>query len=599
MAKYSDQFTKEVFLKENQLLANTLRLETRLSSARLILWEWINLTQFREYSEDHRRRLHPLELVVVRDSIRALRFMATKRKEKFAEFSVARALWDVACGRERAELTPAFWAEMIHLFRGAYGRSKIYRRLVKQKADLLEGRDAAVERSNELDRMWEEANLRMQSYPHGLEPDVVQKREENRRRILRALGASADKWGNWRWQLQNVIKEAKQADRLVSLSADETESMRMAGEVGLPFGVTPYYMSLMDDNSDRTLDHAVRAQVFPDREYVSRMSEHRGEREQAFDFMLERDTSPVELVTRRYPSIVIFKPYNTCPQICVYCQRNWEIDDVLDRHALAAPEEIERAIQWIREHSAVTEVLLTGGDPLVLGDSKLLGLLEQLAGIDHIQRIRIGSRTLVTIPMRITEALADMLASFRVPGRRDVAVITHVEHAYEVTPEMVEAVDRLRRRGIGVYNQLVFTFENSRRFEATALRKLTKLAGIDPYYTFNMKGKDETAKFRVPLARLLQEQKEEARLLTGLERTDEAVYNVPRLGKNYLRAAQHRDIISVLPDGSRVYEFHPWEKQMMLQQIFVIPDVPILPYLERLEARGEDPRDYESIWYYY
>jgi lysine 2,3-aminomutase len=329
------------------------------------------------------------------------------------------------------------------------------------------------------------------------------------------------------------------------------------------------------------------------------MAEHRGERDRAFDFMLERDTSPVDLVTRRYPSIVIFKPYNTCPQICVYCQRNWEIDDVLDRHALAPQEAIDRAIQWIRDHSAITEVLLTGGDPLVLGDAKLRRLLAQLARIDHVQRIRIGSRTPVTLPMRITDAFADMLASFRSPGRRDIAVMTHVEHAYEVTPEMVEAVDRLKRRGISVYNQLVFTFENSRRFEAAALRRVAKLAGIDPYYTFNMKGKEETAKLRVPLARLLQEQKEEARLLTGLERTDEAVYNVPRLGKNYLRAAQHRDIISILPDGSRLYEFHPWEKKMMLQQIFVIPDVPILPYLERLEERGEDPREYESIWYYY
>jgi lysine 2,3-aminomutase len=599
MAKYADQFNEEVFLKENQLLVNTLRLERTLNSARLILWEWINLTQFREYSEEHRRRLHPLELVVVRDSIRALRLMATKRKEKFAEFSVARALWDVACGRDRPELTPAFWAEMIHLFRGAYGRSKIYRRFEKQKADLLEGRDAAVERSRELDEMWEEADRRMKNYPNGLQPAVIRKRGENRERILRALGASEDKWGNWRWQLQNVIREVKKADRLVSLSAGEAESMRLAGEAGLPFGVTPYYMSLMDNDTDRTWDHAVRAQVFPDRDYVLRMAQHRGERDRAFDFMLERDTSPVDLVTRRYPSIVIFKPYNTCPQICVYCQRNWEIDDVLDRHALAAPEEIDRAIGWIQEHPAVTEVLLTGGDPLVLGDSKLRRLLTQLAHIDHIHRIRIGSRTPVTLPMRITDALADMLAGFRIPGRRDLAVVTHVEHAYEVTPELVEAVDRLRRRGISVYNQLVFTFENSRRFEAMALRKLTKLAGIDPYYTFNMKGKDETAKLRVPLARLLQEQKEEARLLTGLERTDEAVYNVPRLGKNYLRAAQHRDIISVMPDGSRVYEFHPWEKKMMLQEIFVIPDVPILPYLERLEARGEDPSDYESIWYYY
>jgi len=386
---------------------------------------------------------------------------------------------------------------------------------------------------------------------------------------------------------------------LLTLSDEEKACIGIADKARLPFGVTPYYLSLMDDSSDRSDDHAVRAQVFPDRHYVEQMAQHRGKRDQAFDFMLERDTSPIELITRRYASIVIFKPYNTCPQICVYCQRNWEIDDTLEHRALADAEKIKRAIEWISQHPAINEVLITGGDPLVLSDHRLDRLLKQIAAIEHIQRIRIGSRIPVTLPMRITDDLAELLAGYRMPGKREIALVTHVEHPYEVTPDMVEAIDKLKRKGINVYNQMVFTFENSRRFEAALLRKMVKLAGIDPYYTFNMKGKEETKRFRVPMARLLQEQKEEARLLSGLDRIDEAVYNVPRLGKNYLRASQHRDLISILPDGSRLYEFHPWEKQMMLQQIFVIPDVPILPYLEILEERGEDPRSYESIWYYY
>jgi lysine 2,3-aminomutase len=599
MTGYAEQFSEEVFFKENQLLWNTLRLETSLSSARRTLWEWVNLTEFRQYSEENRRLLHPLELVVVRDCIRALRLMANNRKEKFAGFSIAKALWDVACGRERPDLTPAFWAEIIHLFRGAYGRSKVYQRFKKQKADLLEGREAAIERSKELDELWDESQMFTNRYPHGLQPEIIEKREVNRHRILKNLNASADQWGDWQWQLRNVTREEQQLERLITLNDEEKACIGMALKAKLPFGVTPYYLSLMDDSFDRSADHAVRAQVFPDRHYVERMSVHRGERDEAFDFMLERDTSPVELITRRYASIVIFKPYNTCPQICVYCQRNWEIDDVLEHRALADVGKIKRAIEWIGEHPAIKEVLITGGDPLVLSDDGLDKLLQQIASIEHIQRIRIGSRTPVTLPMRITDDLAGLLAGFRVPGKREVALVTHVEHPYEVTPDLVEAIEKLKSRGISAYNQMVFTFENSRRFEASLLRKMVKLAGIDPYYTFNMKGKEETQRFRVPMARLLQEQKEEARLLSGLDRTDEAVYNVPRLGKNYLRASQHRDLISILPDGSRLYEFHPWEKQMMLQQIFVIPDVPILPYLERLEERGEDPRSYESIWYYY
>ena len=597
MSKCSEQFNAERFLEENSALAFLLRRQNNLREARRVVWIWLDQTQFKAYSEEG--LLHPLELVIVRDCISALRLMSSARKEKRSGFSLVRAVWDVACGRERADLIPAFWAEVIHLFRGARGQSKIYRELQKQKPDLLEGREAAIARSEELDEMWERARRIAMRYPQGLQKDVIEKRGNNRRRIRQMLGASPDEWKDWRWQLRHVARELHQVERLVTLSREERECIRMAGEAGLPFGVTPYYLSLMDNGPDRSADHAIRAQVFPDRNYVEQMSLHRGERERSFDFMLERDTSPVELITRRYSPIVIFKPYNTCPQICMYCQRNWEIDDVLDHRALASREKIDSAIEWLEGHPAVTEVLVTGGDPLVLGNGKLRELLGRIAAIRHIQRIRIGSRTPVTLPMRITESLADMLAGFRVPGRREVVFITHVEHAYEVTPGVVEAVDRLKRRGIGVYNQMVFTFENSRRFEAALLRRVLRLAGVDPYYTFNMKGKEETDRFRVPMARLLQEQKEESRLLSGLDRTDEAVYNVPRLGKNYLRAVQHRDMIGILPDGKRVYEFHPWEKKMMLQETFVSQDMAILPYLEKLEARGEDPLDYESIWYYF
>jgi lysine 2,3-aminomutase len=163
------------------------------------------------------------------------------------------------------------------------------------------------------------------------------------------------------------------------------------------------------------------------------------------------------------------------------------------------------------------------------------------------------------------------------------------------------AVERLRTRGIPVYNQLVYTFFVSRRFEAAYLRRLLTQVGIDPYYTFNAKGKDETETYRVPIARLLQEQREESRLLPGLSRTDEAVYNVPGMGKNYLKASSLRDLISILPDGSRLYEFHPWEKNISTHAMktYVCRDVPILDYLARLEAIGENGEDYETIWYYF
>ncbi|MBW1775380.1 MAG: KamA family radical SAM protein, partial [Deltaproteobacteria bacterium] len=225
--------------------------------------------------------------------------------------------------------------------------------------------------------------------------------------------------------------------------------------------------------------------------------------------------------------------------------------------------------------------------------------LSRLSRIRHIQRIRIGTRTLVTLPQRIDESLVRTINRFHIPGKREILLITHFEHPYEITPQSMEAVQKFRRYGIEVYNQLVYTFYNSRKFEAAALRLKLRLIGVTPYYTFNTKGKAETNEYRVPIPRLLQEQKEEARLLPGSARTDEIVFNVPGLGKNYLRAVQHRDVISILPDGRRVYEFHPWEKQLSLADTYLYTDVSIYDYLKRLKAAGEDPSQYKTVWYYY
>jgi lysine 2,3-aminomutase len=346
-------------------------------------------------------------------------------------------------------------------------------------------------------------------------------------------------------------------------------------------------------------DHAVRAQVIPSREYVDLMAEHKLDRSSLFDFMGEHDTSPLELVTRRYPLIAILKPFNTCAQICVYCQRNWEIRGCLDPEALASVKTIGEALAWLHDHPSIGDVLITGGDPLVMKDAQLERILEALSGEPHIYRIRLGTRTPVVLPMRWTDQLMGMLGRFHDPPHRELAVVTHFEHSFEITPEALGAVQKIRKAGMSVYNQEVFTIENSRRFESAKLRVDLRSIGVDPYYNFNMKGKEETRRYMVPIARILQERKEEARLLPGLDRTDEPVFNVPRLGKNHLRAWQDHRVVMILPTGSRVYELHPWEKNIAAVPPYNYVDVPIYDYLEELAARGENIWDYRTIWYYY
>ncbi len=534
----------------------------------------------------------------IRDCGQVLRNMLKKRSDELAGFSLAQALFDIGRNKERSDLAPAFYADLSYILKGMQGRgsSMALEDLYVTPFDELSGREAAMARSDQLDNLRTEVDRRMAGYTHGLQPDSIARRQERRDFICRFMGASEAEWNDWRWHITNIVRDPAMLERLVNLSDKQKRAVGKARQQDLPFGATPYYLSLIDDEPDLR-DTAIRAQILPPMDYIDHVVATDAS---SLDFMGEEDTSPFELITRRYPAICILKPFNTCPQICVYCQRNWEIDDAMASGAFAGMDKIDEAVKWIRDHPTIHEVLVTGGDPMAMGDGAIEDILSKLAAIPTVERIRIGTRTLVTMPMRLTDKLADIIGRYREPGRREVAVVTHVQHPYEITPQVVEAVDKLKLRGIPVYNQLVYTFFASRRFEASALRRLLRLVGIDPYYTFNTKGKDETLAYRVPIARLLQEQQEEARLLPGLERTDEAVFNVPRLGKNYLKSSIHRDLLSIMPDGSRVYEFFSWEKNISSSiRTYCTPDVPILDYLERLEVFGENVSDYDTIWYYF
>lgn len=537
-------------------------------------------------------------LARIRDCGFSFRTILKKGSEQAAGFSILQALWDIGHNIPRPELSPAFFADLLYMLLGMQGQAP--RRAldaIHLTAVQSSGRKAAIKRSRQLDNLWNEVDRRMSAYPSGLEEASIRRRHVRREKILSVLGGTLENWHDWRWQIKHIVRDLATLEKMVKLSASQRNALKAAKENRLPFGITPHYLSLMDDELGKR-DAAIRAQVLPPMSYVKEVAAI--EDVSCLDFMGEEDTSPFELITRRYPAICILKPYNTCPQICVYCQRNWEIDDVMASGAFAGMDKIDGAIQWIHDHPAIHEVLITGGDPLAMGNDALAAILAKVAEIPTVERIRIGSRTLVTMPMRITEGLAALISQYREPGRREVVMMTHVQHPYEVTPDTVAAVNKFRMRGIPVYNQLVYTYYASKRFEAASLRRVLRLIGIDPYYTFNTKGKDETLAYRTPIARLLQEQQEEARLLPGLARTDEAVFNVPRQGKSYLRAREYRNFLSILPDGARMYEFHSWEKKVSQEtSTYITTDVPILHYLERLSKDGESVSDYETIWYYF
>ncbi len=542
-----------------------------------------------------------LKWVLTRDAIGICQRIISSRSETLSDFSFLKYLNDMIheSGKNTAEKpSPGFFAELNHLLRGISGDVEVYPKSVPAFSK-YSGIKAAKLRSASLSKMSKDAKKFIDRYPCGIDDDAKRRRYNNKLRILRYFKATDFEWTNWRWQIHHTIKEVDTLKDLVHLTKDEYNAVKLAQKHRIPFGITPYYLSLIDYVPGKKRDDAIRAQVIPSIHYIKTLLEHRAHDDSSLDFMLEKDTSPIEGITRRYPNIVIIKPVLTCPQICVYCQRNWEIEDVHSRSAALSKSKLDAALNWIANTPEINEVLITGGDPLLLSNEKIENLLYKLSKMKHIERIRIGSRTLVTLPQRITEALIKDVSHFHIPGKREILIVTHFEHPYEITHQSMDAVQKFRRHGIEVYNQLVYTFYNSRKFEATLLRHKLRLIGVTPYYTFSAKGKEETEDFRVPISRLLQEQKEEARLMPGTVRTDEVVFNVPRLGKNYLRAVQHHDVISMLPDGRRIYEFHPWEKKLALADTYVYKDVSIYKYLKKLQSYGENISDYNSIWYYY
>jgi len=599
--------------KENPKLYKILKGSENLKEARKKLFKFSKDLEWKH--REGEEELHKMEYAAALEAQKVFNDLISLRNEVIVGFSTLDYLWSIAKDNQELteEIDDGFLEEFIHLFKAMKGNADISSGWLKPLLERngveiidftkVEGRDAGMARSKYLDKVYEKVHDFIKRYPSGCEDELVKEREENRKKILDYFEANLDDWDDYYWHLKHIFQDKDDLEnlkKLVPLTKDDIKAIEIAIENKIPFGITPYYLSLFDfSRSDRKYDYQVRSQVLPPMHYVTLMKKHRKERSYYFDFMGEHDTSPEELITRRYPMISILKPYDTCPQICVYCQRNWEITGPMMPEAMPSKESLDKALDWFANHSSMKDVLITGGDPLALGDEKIKYIMDRLCKMEHVINIRWATRTPVTVPMRITDKLAKLIGSYIKPGKRNICVVTHIEGASEVTPELAEAVMKFRKQGIYVYNQLVYTLETSRRFQNVAARIAMKKAGVDPYYTFYPKGKEEHKDYLVPVARLWQEREEEARLLPGQFRTDEPVFNVPRLGKNHVRAWQDRELIGLNKEGRRIYLWHPWEKGIASVEPYIYKDLPIYKYLKELAKRGENIEEYKSIWYYY
>jgi lysine 2,3-aminomutase len=590
----------ETLWKSDPEIFRILKSSDKIHEARNGLYNYLNEIErhlFNVYSDRHFKAINILERNNAKECIRIFKNIIRTENEEITHYSALNSLYRTAKKKVKSDnLKKGFFLEFINLFKGINCESGIY---VEKEVPLflsMTGDSAAIERMKTLDTYASNMENYFSRYKIGTDKDLIEERKVNKEYILEFFNARENDWQKYTWQIENIISDIDILQNLVRLSDDELKGLECAKKNCIHFQITPYYLSLFDRKNSGKHDHAIRAQVLPSENYCLNymLGKKTGV---SLDFMDEKSTSPIKGITRRYPQILILKPFDSCPQICVYCQRNWEITDIKD--AIFSKETMENALNWINNNKIIKEILITGGDPLTLDDISIDWLLSKISEIAHVERIRIGTRIIVSMPQRITEELVGIFDKYNELGIRELCIITHFEHPTEITHDTLEAIKKIKKLGINLYNQQVFTYYNSKKYESCLLRTILKKSGIDPYYTFNTKGKDETIDFRVPIARIEQEREEEARSLPGLVRTDEPVFNVPRLGKSNLRAWQDHEVIMILEDGKRVYRFYPWESKYALVELYNYTDVSIYDYLERLNHDNENVDDYSSIWYYF
>ena len=247
-------------------------------------------------------------------------------------------------------------------------------------------------------------------------------------------------WRDWKWQVSHSIKDISTFENLTGIRFSEKERNGLYETLQkFPLSITPYYLSLIDKNN--YANDPVFRQSFPSpAELVISQCDHA-------DPLHEDADSPVPGVTHRYPDRVLFHISNVCSMYCRHCTRKRKVGD---RDSIPGREEIMKGLEYIRQTPVVRDVLLSGGDPLMLPDEYLDWILTELRKIPHVQVVRIGTRMPVVLPYRITDELVDMLKK-----HHPLWLNTHFNHPRELTPSAKEALAKLANAGIPLGNQTV------------------------------------------------------------------------------------------------------------------------------------------------
>jgi lysine 2,3-aminomutase len=271
--------------------------------------------------------------------------------------------------------------------------------------------------------------------------------------------------------------------------------------------------------------------------------------EGTLDPMNEEQSNPSGKITRRYPNKLIINVTNACPMYCRHCQRRRLIGNA-DKNSSRG--NIAESIEFIRNHPAIREVLVTGGDALLLTNGQLEDIFKELSAIEHVEVIRVGTRTLATLPFRIDDELAVLLRKYR------VQLSTQFNHACEITPEAVKAIDTLVDHGVIVRNQMVLLHNvNDDKYCIQKTNEELHRYRVNPYYLFHPKDIKGTKHFQVDISKGLEIMKHLEGRTSGMCKPT-YVYNSPGgLGKIPLVPMEN---IEPCENG---YRMTTWEKKVI------------------------------------
>jgi len=292
-----------------------------------------------------------------------------------------------------------------------------------------------------------------------------------------------DCWYDWKWQLKNRITTLEAIKDLIPLTRREEEGVKRATG-RLAMAITPYFLSLIDRNDPKC---PIRKQAIP------RIEEFSISPAEMVDPCGEDSHSPVPGLVHRYPDRALLIVTDSCAMYCRYCTRKRMVGE---EHPPMAIERFDDALKYIKSKRSIRDILISGGDPLMMKTEVLESYIKRLRSIPHLEIIRIGTRVPVTLPMRVTNELVNMLKKYH-----PLYISIHFSHPREITPEVEKACSMLADAGIPLGSQTVLLKGvNDRPSVMKKLMQELMRIRVRPYYIYQCDMAMGTGHFRTPVS---------------------------------------------------------------------------------------------------